>query len=169
MRIITIAASEVAALNHKVGDDTMELRGFVALADWLLGQLDEVLDGLWYHLAEQTDHNLSNALVADFDVEKDLIGHLERILKFVCFRFPIKSLNLVHLEINQSSFPYLQLIVTFDFLHSIEPSATSTETSTNKVVFMAKMLRKKNLTLNEDFNLIFVLMFNVYSCVNVCS
>jgi len=69
-----IASGKVATLDHKVGDDTMELGALVALASWLCGQLSKVFNGLWHSIAKETDLNAASLLSSDGDIEEDLLG-----------------------------------------------------------------------------------------------
>lgn len=67
-----VALGEIAALDHKVLDDAMELAALVALAGRLLGQLLEVLRRLRHGAGEHADHDAFGGRAADAHIEEHL-------------------------------------------------------------------------------------------------
>lgn len=65
----TVAAGEVAALKHEVGDDTVE--GGALVAETLLpgGELTEVTGGLGDDVVEEPEDDATRGLVVDRDIE----------------------------------------------------------------------------------------------------
>ncbi len=72
----SISLGKVTALDHERLDDTMEGRALVAEALLSSGQSAEVLGGLGDGLAVETNDNAAGRLVANGDVEVDLVGDL---------------------------------------------------------------------------------------------
>ena len=72
----SITLGEVTALDHERLDDTMEGRALVAETLLSSGQGAEVLGGLGDGLAVETNDNAAGRLVANGDVEVDLVGDL---------------------------------------------------------------------------------------------
>ena len=79
-----VAAGEVAALQHELGDDAVELGALVPqrlarLAHALLASAKraEVLHGLRHRLAVQVHDDAARRLVTDVDIEEDLRGALD--------------------------------------------------------------------------------------------
>lgn len=82
-----VAACEIATLNHKVRNDSVE--GGALIVQRLAGnpcallagaQRTEVLDGLGYRLAKQAENDASGRLVSNGDIKVDLVSHLGPLL-----------------------------------------------------------------------------------------
>jgi hypothetical protein len=69
----SVALCEISALDHEVLDDAVEFAAFVALAHGFLRQLLEVPDGFRDGVAEEADLDAADGLVADCDVEPNLV------------------------------------------------------------------------------------------------
>jgi len=79
-----IAVGEIAALEHKILDDTMETRSLVAEALLASAEGAEVLSGLRGFFAVETHVDSALGLAANGDVEPDLLGN-QRPLAFLGF------------------------------------------------------------------------------------
>ena len=75
-------SSEVAALDHEVGNDPVEGGAPVALVPGPFGEGLEVLDGLWDGLAEEADLDGANVAVTVIDLERDNVSD-ERTLNII--------------------------------------------------------------------------------------
>lgn len=68
-----VSVGDVAALNHELVDDAMELGPLVPVPVLARGQLPEVLRRLRHHVAEQRHHDAAGGRTPDLDVEVDLV------------------------------------------------------------------------------------------------
>ena len=66
---LTVAASEIATLEHEAGNDTVELRSSVAEAILSCGKFTEVPGGLWYNIVEELEDNATRGSAGDGDIE----------------------------------------------------------------------------------------------------
>lgn len=71
-----VAVGKVAALNHKVLDDTMEGRSLISKALLSSGQGPEVLSSLGDSLAVETKDDAAERFLAVLNVKVDLVGDL---------------------------------------------------------------------------------------------
>lgn len=65
----TVTAGKVAALEHELGDDTVELGSCVAKAVLARGELAEVLGRAGHDLVVELEDDMADGLVIDFDLE----------------------------------------------------------------------------------------------------
>lgn len=75
----TISSCEITALDHEVGDDSMEgaaleLQSLSAVSPLALAQLSEVFNGLWDGRAEEVDDDVSGSCASDINGEGKLMG-----------------------------------------------------------------------------------------------
>jgi len=70
-----ITVSEIASLDHEVGNDTMKLGSLVALALWLCGQLSKVLNSSWHGISKKTNYNAASFLSTNRYVKVDLLSN----------------------------------------------------------------------------------------------
>jgi len=67
-----VTASEVTALEHKLGDDAVEARACVAEAVLARRELTEVARRLWDNIVEESEDDAARGLFVDRDVEVDV-------------------------------------------------------------------------------------------------
>ncbi len=65
----TVAAGEVATLEHEVGDDTVEGGALVAETVLARGELTEVASGLGDNIVEEPEDDAARGLFVDADIE----------------------------------------------------------------------------------------------------
>jgi len=70
-----VAGGEVAALNHEILDDAMEFRALITIAFLACAQVDEILDRTRYGLTEQAEHDATNVLASDGNIEEHFLIH----------------------------------------------------------------------------------------------
>ena len=70
----SVAAGEIAALDHEVFDDSVETAAFVPETFGARGELAEVFHGFWHGFTEKADFDGAGRFVADSDVEDDFVG-----------------------------------------------------------------------------------------------
>lgn len=66
---LTVTASEVTTLEHKVRNNTVECRSGVSETILASGKLAEVPSGLWHNIVVQLEDDTAGRLVVDADVE----------------------------------------------------------------------------------------------------
>ena len=64
-----ITAGKVAALEHELGNDTVERGPRVTKAVLARGELTEVLGRLWHDIVKKLEDDAASGLVVDCDVE----------------------------------------------------------------------------------------------------
>lgn len=75
----SVSPSEITALDHEVGDDSMEgaaleLQGLSAVSQLALAQLSEVFNGLGDGLSEEVDDDVPGSCASDINGEGKLMG-----------------------------------------------------------------------------------------------
>ncbi len=70
----TVTIGEVSALDHELGDDSVEARAFIAIAFLTGGKLVEVVGGVWDLPAIEAHDDAAERLSTLLDVEVDLLG-----------------------------------------------------------------------------------------------
>ena len=73
----TVSSGKVTTLDHKIWNNSVELGALVSLALGLLGQLEEVVNGLGNSLTEETDGDPTGGFIPNADVEPNLVGNLK--------------------------------------------------------------------------------------------
>jgi len=80
----TIAFGEVAALDHKVLDDAMELAALVAEAGGPFAKLPKVVGGLGHIVAVEANRDTAGRLATDLDVKVHLGADFVRVVGHGC-------------------------------------------------------------------------------------
>lgn len=75
----TVTPGEVATLNHKILDHTVEGRALVSIALLSSSQSAEVLGSLGDSAAVKTHCDAADLFVAMLDVKEDFVGNLGRL------------------------------------------------------------------------------------------
>ena len=65
----TVATGEIAALQHELGDDTVELGTLVPKSMLARGEFTEVLGRLWHYVVIELEDNAASGFVVDSDIE----------------------------------------------------------------------------------------------------
>jgi hypothetical protein len=67
-----IVIGKVTALEHELGNDTVEPGSFVTITVLARGELTEIFGRLWHDVVEQLERDAASGFVVDADVEEDV-------------------------------------------------------------------------------------------------